>query len=273
MTRSEIIPKMRPTQSDVAVTERLPFSIWPLALSYLGAITFAEALTTLGDPRVGLVLHGVILVALLLHAALAPHRLTRTFLLALALTPLIRLLSLALPLSPFPQIYWYMLVGVPLFLAAFFAARTGGLSFAALGLNLHKLPIQVLISFTGIGLGYLEYTILTPKPLVADLRLELIWQPALILLIFTGLLEEVIFRGLLQYTALQSLGRGGLLYQALIFAVLHMGYRSLQDVVFVFVVAMFFGWAVQRSGSILGVTLAHGLTNISLFLIFPFFIH
>jgi membrane protease YdiL (CAAX protease family) len=38
----------------------------------------------------------------------------------------------------------------------------------------------------------------------------------------------------------------------------------------VFVVAVVFGWAVRRTGSLLGVTVAHGLTNVILFLVMPF---
>jgi len=41
-------------------------------------------------------------------------------------------------------------------------------------------------------------------------------------------------------------------------------------VLFVFAVAMFFAWAVKRTGSLLGVTLAHGITNIMLFVVIPF---
>ena len=37
-----------------------------------------------------------------------------------------------------------------------------------------------------------------------------------------------------------------------------------------FVVALVFGWARERTGSIVGVSLAHGLTNIVLFLVMPF---
>jgi len=46
--------------------------------------------------------------------------------------------------------------------------------------------------------------------------------------------------------------------------------RSLLDVLFVGVVGLFFGWVVHRTRSLLGVTLAHGLTNIILFLVMPF---
>jgi membrane protease YdiL (CAAX protease family) len=38
---------------------------------------------------------------------------------------------------------------------------------------------------------------------------------------------------------------------------------------FVFGVSVFFSWIVSRTGSLLGVTLAHGLTNILLFLVVP----
>jgi hypothetical protein len=66
-------------------------------------------------------------------------------------------------------------------------------------------------------------------------------------------------------------GWWGIVYVSVLFAILHMGFHSVLDVLFVFGVAMFFGWAVKKAGSLLGMTLAHGLTNIMLFLIFPFF--
>ena len=41
---------------------------------------------------------------------------------------------------------------------------------------------------------------------------------------------------------------------------------------FVLLVSLLFSYIVHETGSILGVTLAHGFTNIGLFLIFPFLI-
>jgi membrane protease YdiL (CAAX protease family) len=175
-----------------------------------------------------------------------------------------------MPFQRFSQIYWYLLVGIPLFLAALYTAHIIHINRKILGLTWRKLPLQLLIGLIGIGLGYLEYLILSPTPMISELRLELVWLPALILLIFTGSLEEFIFRGLLQYTSGRRLGRYGMLYTAVVFTVLHLGYRSLLDLAFVFIVALFFSWLVQRSGSIVGVSLAHGLINISLYLIFPF---
>lgn len=262
----------------IAVDSRLPMrinkipAIWWVALIYMATITLAETFTTLISPQAGLILHGIVLLLLLLQAAFSDHIETQRFLLALALAPLTRLLSLVLPLRNFPLIYWYLLVGAPLGMASVLAARAGRMKREELGLSLGYLPYQVLFSLSGVGLGYLEYLILRPKPLISALQWEKIWLPALILMIFTGLLEEFIFRGLLQSSAIKKLGRGGIIFSAGIFAILHFGYQSMLDILFVFLVALFFGYVVKRSHSILGVTLAHGLTNITMFLVFPFLI-
>jgi hypothetical protein len=107
---------------------------------------------------------------------------------------------------------------------------------------------------------------------VEEFTFEAILIPALILLIFTGFLEELIFRGVFQYFAIRYLGRWGIIYVGIVFAVLHIGYNSALDFVFVLFVSLLFSYIVHETGSILGVTLAHGFTNIGLFLIFPFLI-
>ena len=239
-------------------------------LAYLAALMIAETFTVLIEPRAGLSMHGVILIALLTHAGLSPRVVQGRFLSCLAIAPLIRLLSLMMPLTDYPTIYWYVLVGVPLLLAVFIASRAVQANRARLGLTAHSLPIQLLVGMTGFGLGYIQYLILRPDPLVEALQLELILFPALILIVFTGFLEELIFRGLMLYTAIRSLGRFGVVYVTLVYTTLHLGYSSIPNLVFIFFTALFFSLVVLRTGSILGVSLSHGITNITLLLVFPF---
>ncbi|MBC7262712.1 MAG: hypothetical protein H5T63_11955, partial [Chloroflexi bacterium] len=59
-----------------------------VALGYLAAITAAELLTTLLEPRAGLVLHGALLVVLLLHSAFVWEFAVRDLLLSLCFAPL-----------------------------------------------------------------------------------------------------------------------------------------------------------------------------------------
>ena len=103
-----------------------------------------------------------------------------------------------------------------------------------------------------------------------DLSLAAVWWPAPSLLLFTGLSEELRFRGVLQTAAVRVMGaRRGIVYVSLMFGALHVGWSSAVDVGFVTLVGLSFGWAVHRTGSIVGVTLAHGIVNIVLFIVLP----
>lgn len=239
-------------------------------LLYLAAITAAEFLTVLDRPRLGTAAHVVILATLLVHASALPGHPHHRMLLALSLAPLIRILSLSMPLQDVDLVLWYLIVGLPLLAAALVVARTLDLSPRDLGLSLGRLPLQLLVASTGLVFGFAEYLILKPQPLIDQLTLPQVWWPALILLVATGFNEELVFRGVMQSAARPALGRGTILYVTVLFAALHVGYRSVVDVAFVFAVGLFFGLIVARTGSLLGVTLSHGITNISLYLVVPF---
>ncbi|MEJ2737167.1 MAG: lysostaphin resistance A-like protein [Anaerolineae bacterium] len=241
-----------------------------LAVGYLAGIAFAETVITFASPQAGLVAHSLLLLALLLHSALVAPLEERNLWASLAFAPLIRILSLSLPLAELPILSWYLITSVPLFAAAFVASRALGYSWRDLGLHLRGWPLQVAIGLTGLLFGALEYLILRPEPLAQGLDPVYLWRPALILLVSTGLLEEMIFRGLMQRAAVGALAVPGIVFVALVFAALHIGYRSLLDVAFVLAVGLFFGWVVHRTRSLLGVTLSHGLTNIGLFLLMPY---
>ncbi len=240
------------------------------ALAYVAAIAVAELITTLGDPRVGVLIHTVILSALILHAAFAGGSEQRGVLLSLCLAPLIRILSLSMPLEHIGITFWYIVVSVPLLVASAIVARTIGLTRDDLGLRMGSMPAQFLVACSGLVLGPVEYLILKPDPLIDHFTAQQFWLPALILLIGTGFTEEMLFRGLMQSAARGVFGGAAVIYVSVVFAVLHIGYQSVLDVAFVFGVSLFFCVVVTRTRSISGVTLSHGITNIMLFLVVPF---
>jgi len=239
---------------------------------YFLAITSAELLTVYLQPLVGVVCHGVILVALLVQSAFAPDVPQRNLLVGLALVPLIRIVSLSLPLVQVPQMYWYPIIYAPLLAATVAVMWVVGLKPSDVGLVRHDWRFQILLGVaTGLVYGGLEYMILKPEPLIAGFTLQQIWLPAVILLAATGFVEELMFRGVLQRLAEPAMGSwGGMIYVSLIFAILHVGFFSLLDVIFVLFVALFFAYAVKRTGSLVGVTLSHGIANTLLYLVMPF---
>ncbi len=241
---------------------------------YAVGIGIAELLVIV-NPRAGVLLHMLILAGLLINSAAAYGQPRSKLYVALILGPLIRILSLSLPLAQFPMIYWYAAVSLPLLTAALVAARLNGYSLADVGLRLGDLRknafIHILACLSGIPLGIAEYFILRPAPLFEPFNLVGFILPALIFLVCTGFTEEVIFRGIMQKAANDFLGPKHTIFLiSFIFAVLHITHISFIDVIFVFAIAVYFTMLVNRTGSILGVTFAHGIINIGLYLIWPF---
>lgn len=239
------------------------------ALVYLLAITLAEVITVTIEPVWGIAGHIVVLVALILHSALASGQPQRRLLLSLTLVPLVRIISLSMPLADIPQIWWYPIIYAPLLAAAVMVVRSLGLKAEHVGFSFGLFPVQLAVALSGFVFGVAEYFILKPEPMVAELTWQAIWLPALIFVASTGFVEEFIFRGVLQRSAVEVFGWRGIIYVSLLFAILHMGFLSWIDVVFVLVIALFFGWVVKKTGSLLGVTLSHGITNTILFLVAP----
>jgi membrane protease YdiL (CAAX protease family) len=129
--------------------------------------------------------------------------------------------------------------------------------------------MQVAVIAVAMGLGFVEYAILQPAPLGPFPWLPGGVLPAIIVGTATGFPEELIFRGVLQTATRPILGRLNWIYASVVFAVLHIGYASLLDVVFVFGVGLLFGWVFERSRSIIGTSIAHGQANVVLFFIAP----
>jgi uncharacterized protein len=243
-----------------------------VAAAYLLAVAAAEMLTS-RNPQLGLIIHAAILLGVLVQGAWTTDTQRRALLWTLALVPLIRLVSLTLPLGPLPPVYWYVAIGIPLFIGSLLAARALRYSRHDLGLrlSLRSLLLTFLMVPIGLILGALMYLVVEPRPLARELTLEAAWLPAVILLLCTGVVEELIFRGLLQRAAVGLFGPGlGLTYAAIVSTVLYLGYLSWPVLGLAFVIGVLFAALRQRSASLLPAILGHASVNISLFLIAPF---
>lgn len=235
----------------------------------LAVLMIAELVVTFLNPTIGLLTHAGLLIALVWMATLNDGP-AHDLLVALAVLPLVRLLAISMPYWMVDQPSHFALVNLPLIAATFVAARYLRYGRVQLGLTLGGLAWQWPVVASGVVIGFVERLIIQPAALAPDLSFASVWWPALSLLLFTGLSEEILFRGTLQTAAVRVMGaRWGIVYVSLMFGVLHIGWQSLLDVAFVTAVGLFFGFVVHRTGSILGVALAHGAANIVLFIVLP----
>ena len=241
--------------------------------TYLVLIAGAEA-STIYDPTFGIAFHVAILFALLTYSVLAKKSVFSGLLLALAIVPLIRILSLSMPLTHFAYIMWFLLTSIPIFIAIFACMMLQRLSLKEVGITFPKakdIPIEVGIVLLALPIGILEYRILTPGPLLYELERTLLIAPVLIMIIYTGFVEELAFRGLMQYHAVKTMGWWGILLITATFAIMHIGNLNYWDVLLAFAIGGVYALVVKKTGSIYGVSISHGLVNAILFLIAPLY--
>jgi len=243
-----------------------------VAVLYLLSLIVAELSVTYFNKEVGLVLETLILFALLLNSSLNVSYNFSVLLRSMMILPMIRIIGLTLPLMQVPTLYWFPIVAIPLFAAVYTIMKIQGLTRKHVGLVWGNKKVQLLVGLTGIFLGTIEYTILQPKPLISVLNPVTLISASIILIISTGFAEELLFRGIIQKNAENVFGTiAGLLYTALLFTALHIGWNSFNDLIFVFSVALFYGYSFMKTRSIVGITFSHGISNVLLFLIIPFY--
>lgn len=238
---------------------------------YVAYVGLAEIVTGYVSATWGVGLHAFLLLALVVHAARSnPLTSGRELYTAMALLPIVRVLSLTIPLGLADVPIRLALVNAPLIGATVVAAVVLGYDRRAIGLRIGFVPLQLLVATSGIPIAFVGWELIQPAPIEARAEFGALLWPVTSLVLFTGFSEELLFRGVLQQAAIRSLGAGlGIGYAALLYGIMHAGLHSGQQVVFATMVGAFFGFAAYRTRSLLGVVLAHTVTAVFLRMVFP----
>ncbi|MFZ2070510.1 MAG: type II CAAX endopeptidase family protein [Halobacteriota archaeon] len=260
-----------PGRSDI-----LKSNLKMICVAYLLLITSAELLTTY-DAKLGIALHITILFGLLLYAAIEydKSKVRSHFLISLIIAPIIRILSLSMPVIYFGWFFWFLLISIPIFISVFTCMWLLGIHPKDIGLAMpcrRDVPVEVGVILIAVPFGIMEYLILKPSPLNLSLELPNFIALTLIMLICTGFLEEISFRGLIQFTTQQVMSKwGGILFVSTVFGVLHVGNLTFLDCLLAFSAGFLFSVVREKTGSIYGISISHGIINIILFLLAPFY--
>jgi uncharacterized protein len=284
-----------PLETPVVVTAPYSRGVGTTLLSFIDILlgcgiflVVAEVLLTTVGVITGATAHAVLVAALLFRSTLVSPQAqiasgnvrAQPFLYQLApilaLISLVRILSLVIPHREIPQFYWYAMIGAPILLGAALIARLNTLSWRDMGMGSLSTPGsavgQVLIAASGIPLGLAGFAILRPESPLVDVdsaHAPQLIASVVIIIVFVGFLEELLFRGLLQQSASQFIGAWALPWASIIYAAMFLGSDSLTFVVFMGLVGFFFGWYFQYTRSLWSITVAHSLMGIGMLLLYP----
>ncbi len=243
---------------------------------YLGmpavAIALAEICVSSGRLVEAAIIYAVILLGLSFSMMFIKNEEIQKTYQAFILLPILRLINLSMPvffestLDSF--IFIYCLMSIPVSIAAAHQDFTR----TQLGLTFNKLIFYIPLSlFLGIVLGAGEYLIIGTNNLIPDLSVFNIVKLSIVMIFFAGLVEELIFRSILQTRLQIVLGdKKGLIFTAILFGLMHSGYGSFSEVLYASFVGLFIGSLFYRTRSLPLAIMIHGFINIFVFGIFPF---
>lgn len=251
--------------------------VWPtrnqsyILIFYVLVMILGEFITNYYSLSGGIILQVFLMLFLIINSSTTTSYRFSYLLQAMILLPLIRIMSQIIPLIGIQTIYWFLIILIPIMVAIIILMQSQNLNRKSIGLTRGNLSIQLGIGSTGLILGYVEYQIIQPTALIPSLNLINIIFAGAIILIATGFLEEIVFRGMIQRNAENLMGKlWGVIFASVLFTVLNIGWNSLADLTFIFLVSMFYGYVFQKTRSILGVGISHGICNVILFIILPF---
>jgi len=175
---------------------------------------------------------------------------------------------LAFP-SLLPAIYTLVLIACILYIAY------RGMDLNYLGLVRGKTPIlyQVLAGLlTGYLLGFIEHFVLRPTPITTQNLIRSLVYLVVVMMVFVGITEEFLFRGLLQRTLEDMLPPWqAISIASLIFALMHLGWLNPVEIVFAYAAGIIFGLMFYKTRSLIAPVIAHGFGNVILYTIVLFF--
>lgn len=144
------------------------------------------------------------------------------------------------------------------------------LGMVGLSRGLVRLPFQVLLGVSvGVVVGLIENFVLNPQPV--SVGPSMVWNVVYLvvtMMVFVGLTEELLFRGLLQSYMVELMPKWMAVHlSALIFALFHIGWLNPLEVVFAYGAGVVFGYLLLKTGGLTAPVVAHGVGNILLYVL------
>ncbi|ABE52887.1 CPBP family intramembrane glutamic endopeptidase [Methanococcoides burtonii] len=234
-------------------------------------IILAELSLFFGYTKLSTWVHIILLVVLTLSTIVINDADTQYLFRAFILLSLLRILNLSMPVFFDLTLYSYVFIYAPLLIPIYVLVKDQGLDMKSLGMvrsiRYYELPLALLVGLI-IALG--EFMIIKPGYLIPDLSFFNLLKISIVMIIFVGFFEEIIFRSILQTKLESMIGKyQGLFLASILFGVMHSGYGTLYEMLFTAFAGLVLGYMYQRSRSLFLVSITHGFVNVFLFGVLP----
>ncbi|WP_235283304.1 CPBP family intramembrane glutamic endopeptidase [Methanosarcina sp. 2.H.A.1B.4] len=235
------------------------------------SITFAELLIFSGRMGAAVWIHIGTTIALSLSNIFIKDPEVHKIHQALMLLPVLRLINLSMPIFYDTTLYTFVFIYGPLAIPVAVIVLHQRDSLEQIGITLkHIIPYMILSVPMGLILGLGEYLTIRTGYLIPDLTFINLLKLTIVMVFFVGLVEEVIFRSILQTRLENAHGMwAALIISSLLFGLMHSGYGTIQEILYTGFVGFIMGLAFHKTKSLPFIAVLHGFVNVFLFGILP----
>lgn len=240
------------------------------AIAPIFVLIIAEAAILFEYIVVGLLIHAMMIFALFgLIAFRSQHRVYE----ALVFVPLLRLLNLGTGIVSFRPFIWLFGVYTLLLASLVLVMRDHDFGIQQVGLqkpdSWKQWAVIGAASVVGLSLGAVQWAFdLERLPVPPTLQNAILM--VLVFGLLVGLVEELLFRGLLQQWVAEATNtRLSIVVVSILFGFMHSIWFNFGDVLFAFSVSLLLGWLYARTKNFWAIWAWHGFINVMAFAILP----
>jgi len=235
-------------------------------------IAAGEIMMFSGHVYIGLIIHIINLQAITLALVLSdfPNE-KKNMLQSLLLLLQMRIINLAMPQFFTLTLLWYPLVYGVMYISIYYVTRHQNINSKDIGINFARWYFYIPLAFLiGAGMAMIEFRILHPVAMIANLNVENIVLISIVMFVFVAAVEELIFRSILQ-TRLQSVfgANFGILLAGALFGIMHAGYGNVMEILFAAFFGIVLGFIFDKTKSFPFILVIHGTANVLLFGVLP----
>jgi uncharacterized protein len=234
-------------------------------------IVFGELMMLFGQVNIGLLIHIINLqiISLALIFSKSQSEIKKA-LQSMILLLLMRIISLIMP-QFFTTLLWYVLINGVMFIPIYIIIKNQDISLSEIGINFRHLHIYLPIALIiGMAFAVLEYRILDPSALIENIQLSNLLQIAIVMFVFIGAAEELIFRSILQTNLEKVIGlKKGLFLSGILFGIMHSVYGQINEILIACFFGIVIGYIFQKTRSFPFILAINGTSNMLLFGILP----
>lgn len=224
----------------------------------------------------GLLLHMFNLIAIITIIIFSSIELEKKNVLqSITLIILLRIANLSMPkLFTIDILQYPMMYGV-MFIPIYYVIKNQHISSKELGIDFRNfhiyLPVAIII---GTLMAIIEYKILDPTSLIKDIKISNVILITIVMSLFVGLVEEIIFRSIFQTRIEKMFGASifgtkgpsyGTITTGFTFGIMHASYGIMAEIAFAIIFGIILGYIFQKTKSLPFVASIHGVADIMTF--------